>query len=790
MNTILDLNVAANISYNQQSAYVIAFGNNAGNYSANTYINGVYTIQKQVPLNTFSNAVRDLTMVFTSNTANAVQMSYIGSDANITILPASATQHVSRGIRSISQYNDFYANLVVTDNAVSNSYTIINSIDDSLGNTRTYTATINRLTPTLSVSGPSLFDEYFQSPVNVCTVLNGGAALSTPVTLTMTLTGNGINAGTLSNSVVSANTVTLTDTVANINILVNNNTLTFTPEANLASNLANAITATVTVGNVVTDTEYIDLQLAVLNPYYSFGNGVYAQNTRYEFDDLVRDLDPTATNFFISLQQTSGNTGQWVINDTAVGYSNTAFTLSNTKANINAQKIEWQPAIDATSNVVIIYNQIKTNGAGNTVQAANVAGTYINTSTQPGIINMIGRNYVGNTTSVIFTTSTPEIDNGPDYGQSYTIGLSSALGKFGNSVANAISANSYSFTGNMTQVNSEFVNMRFIPNAQTSNTGTFQYTQARDGVSQISSNVVLTGQAGVPVAGALLNFTANGTFTVTPEQSLYGSFQVLTVGGGGSGARGGFTTGPTKLIGGGGGAGGFRVEAVTQSNQTNTWTFLSSNAETSGVNANTTSFNFTDTYNVVVGAGATTPGTTNANGVAGGASYISLGNSQYFYSAGGQGGFAVTGNGGGIATQGGGIGNTWTPVPTYALPPIDIVGGGGGGGGGGGSNVVIYSGPSTGPASVTTRLGGEPYYSNITGVSVPYAGGGAGGHPNPSAGRYASSGRGAGNTSTPNSDAVWLGGGGGGQGSGSSSPGSGPGQPGNSAPGTVIVKIF
>jgi hypothetical protein len=164
----------------------------------------------------------------------------------------------------------------------------------------------------------------------------------------------------------------------------------------------------------------------------------------------------------VSLQQISGNAGQWYVNGSLLGSANTAYTLSNSKANINSANLQYLPSIDNEGNVTISYKQYKINSVFGNIAQANVSAVYSIGNTNSEISNMIARTITANAVANIFATSTPAISDGSDVGQSYTITLSSPVGRFGNSAANALAANSYSYTGNITQVNNEFTNMKFV----------------------------------------------------------------------------------------------------------------------------------------------------------------------------------------------------------------------------------------------------------------------------------------------------------------------------------------
>jgi hypothetical protein len=232
-------------------------------------------------------------------------------------------------------------------------------------------------------------------------------------------------------------------------------------------------------------------------------------------------------------------------------------------------------------------------------------------------------------------------------------------------------------------------------------------------------------------ANTVLTFTANGTFT--PPAGVT-AVRYLVVGGGGGG---GGVTNTNSGGAGGGGAGGFRAGtgfAVTPGN----------------------------VYNITVGAGGTgaTCGTTCNAGTNGGNSIFST----ITATGGGRGAYVGNNNGADGGSGGGGRLNT---------------GNGGNGAGGEGNdggdanagNAAAGGGGASADGSDSNNngtggAGGDGTASDITGVSVTYAGGGGGGGYGNNGGAggaggggSAPNGRGAGGDATPN-----TGGGGGGAG--------------------------
>jgi hypothetical protein len=357
--------------------------------------------------------------------------------------------------------------------------------------------------------------------------------------------------------------------------------------------------------------------------------------------------------------------------------------IADVKSTINSYNIEFMPAVNSTESVVLRYQQYKSNALSGNVAQANVTSTYTGTPVVH-VINMSDRTFVDQQTNSIFSSSTPEITDGSDRAQTYTITLASDAGRFGNSVANALAASSYTFTGTRSQCNTEFSNMVFVPNVTESGlptNNTFTYTQTRSGTVQESrtQNLVKTGTA--PISPVDLAFNSTSTYEFSDEQSLYGKITLVTVGGGGGGGCCG-----SGLQGGGGGGGEVIVGNGTRSGGTR--------VIAAGV------------ANLVVGLGG-------AVGTAGGNSYVISNAVTLFNSPGGGGGNTTHGGSSGGGTPGG--------------LPSDRASGGGAG----------RSAPYTGQLDATTFYGGDGESGANVSIDTAfdgYYGGGGGGGYNASAG--------------------------------------------------------
>ena len=198
-------------------------------------------------------------------------------------------------------------------------------------------------------------------------------------------------------------------------------------------------------------------------------------------------------------------------------------------------------------------------------------------------------------------------------------------------------------------------------------------------------------------------FTGPGTFTVCSVGNPAGSSSVdyMVVAGGGSGGND---------AGGGGGAGGFREGY-------NPGSYTASPLATTALPVSVTG------YPIVVGSGATNPGSPQGPGTQGSNSSFSTITST----GGGGGGFPGVGNAGGSGGGGKGPGNAGGAGNTPAVsPPQGNAGGAGGAGtpaaGGGGAGSVGSDGFGCG------GVGGNGVTTSINASPVTRAGGGGGGY--------------------------------------------------------------
>lgn len=146
MNSLLDLNVTANVAYAEQSSYAIVYGNSSGNASISSTASGNFAPPKQVSVTTLTDAVRDVLIDFTvaniTTAAKINSVSYTGTWGNVGVLKINDIQWRVFGVRTISRYNEAFANIRITNSNTATSYSFVTTVNDQSGNTVTWNNTV------------------------------------------------------------------------------------------------------------------------------------------------------------------------------------------------------------------------------------------------------------------------------------------------------------------------------------------------------------------------------------------------------------------------------------------------------------------------------------------------------------------------------------------------------------------------------------------------------------------------------------------------------------------------
>ncbi len=371
MNTINDLNSPGNVSYNQQSSYAIVYGNSAGNVSVNTDKYYFHTVQKQVPLTSITNAVRDVLVDWSFTNTPVANVVYTGPLSNIGVQQVAPQTWRMYGVRTVSLYNEAFANTVVWDNGTANTYTYSTLIQDQLGNNRSFSTAVNvRAAPTLAVSGPVIYNEDTTANITVPSV-SGNANTTAIYTLTTTIPN--LYSGNVANTTTSGTQVKLVGNIVSLNAQISTGNLKFNPAMDFTSNVANQFGFALSTGGTQLGTANANLQIGNTHNEYSLTTS-YTYSTNGEilmvFDIL--DLDPNVQNFTVSFTQNTGNAGMFVVDDISQGLGN-PYTITSSRNDINSKSVYFVPYPSTSNNVGILYNQSKLTTDGNVVvQASNV----------------------------------------------------------------------------------------------------------------------------------------------------------------------------------------------------------------------------------------------------------------------------------------------------------------------------------------------------------------------------------------------------------------------------------
>lgn len=488
--------------------------------------------------------------------------------------------------------------------------------------------------------------------------------------------------------------LTIVGDKSNVNAVLNGN-IVYTPATGYNSNFTVQYGLTNPVSGLNTNTtqNFNNVGVATITA------NNYDEDVPFNTGFIITETSTLVSSYTVQIAQASPNPattpGQFLIDGSNVG---TTWNITDTKANINAKSVYFNPPVDYTGTIVLNLSVSKVVSGNVVVETTNAPfNVYINT-TNSEVANVNAINYTANTYNAsIFGASPITILDGPYSGHTYTVSLATAEGSFvnGTTGANAVinsGVTTFTMTDSKANINAVLANVGFVPKfGSTGANTTYNYTQSRNGVTQANLTAALNGTASAFAGTGTFTFTSNGTFTPTLEQRLFGNTRILMVGGGGGGAK----------PGGGGGGGG--VATLTRN----------SASSQSGTRLD-------ETYTVTIGQGGTgvsavtTPPGINYNATADGGQPTTISSSSGTPSvAGGGGGRAryqvsnpegsryidSTGGGSGSGSYTGGNG-------------ADFAAGGGGAGAGGNGGNAQAGTPGTGVA--------------VSGFTGRYSGGGGG----------------------------------------------------------------
>ena len=564
----------------------------------------------------------------------------------------------------------------------------------------TYTVTV---TPS-AVANISTLTGYYQTP--------GATSSFNNTTKVLTITGN--LAGTNS-------------TLANIELVPTSLEADFTFTYTVSNNL-NAETDTVIQQMKCLQIQYLSAVGATANYYNEdtaktlLGLPTITDTSYDGSGTYTYTITPLSTSSVLTFSST-GTGGTSSFNS---GTKVLSITGTRTQVNSHLSNVVYTPAADYVSNTTFYYKVITPRGGSAT---ATKTQQILIGSQDTEITNMnITRTYLANQGNSIFSSNTPFISDADSNSPIYTIFLTCGFGQF--TVGSTTPANTYSYTGTKAEVNAIFPTITFYPNKGVYATGTFAYTQQKNGTTQVSQTVSLVGtNATWPGNNTSYTYNSSGTWTPTPDQVKYGGFaDVICVGGGGGGAYGG-------------GAGGSVVErhniSITYQNYSIT---VGGGGAAARTDYPTTSFNFygaTGQTSSALGVGAA--------GGAGGRRGVTYG-SPTTYSINGGGGTSYDTDYPTASTTSytGGTGQATATYQravgaSYVTTNVRTGGGGSGSGGNGtsggasgttftkGLGGAASNGYGGGGGGGTLRYSGSTVVENSTGAQGTGPGGGGGG---------------------------------------------------------------
>ena len=505
MNTIIDLNTTANITYNTQSSYAISFGTNAGNASVTIDEDETHALQKQTPLNSITSPVRDLLVdiQFSGYAANAFPVtgiSYAGTWGNISLMKMSPSLWRWYGIRSVAQYNEAFANTVLGTayNYTSNTYAYTTSVTDQMGNNRSWSTNVTLLdAPVVVVTGNVVYNEDIRANVNNVNIV------SVNPQRVYTFTANATGIGVMANSTSNATAVTLSGNITSLNSQITANNLAYLPAHNYSASGGN-ITFSLSASGNTYRTGNITTQIGNTHTNYVMGTSIVTT------EDTAANIRGFAISDFATQHLANGAPYTYTITlevDPAFGrlyytgnstYAN-ALSFTNTKASINAifsgNTVSYLPYTDIATTGNIRYTQTSVEDSllqanvllpvtvtnAHSEYSITTALNYAEDTAQSMIFDITDTDAYVNNYSIVWTQVSPNPATYP--------------GRFAvNGVANTLGAN-VTITDSRANINA--ANVYYQPPSNWANAIVLNYsqqvnTQQFGNISQGNSNVTLT----------------------------------------------------------------------------------------------------------------------------------------------------------------------------------------------------------------------------------------------------------------------------------------------------------
>lgn len=290
-----------------------------------------------------------------------------------------------------------------------------------------------------------------------------------------------------------------------------------------------------------TDLKYLDNPISNVIYYVEDANSFAVtgapQVTDEEYDgtgEYLITVTPSVPSAIVSM--TSGG-----VDGTSTFNSSTKIlTITGTRTQVNSHlnAISLVTTVDYDSPFNLSYSV--TTPAPRLNQSTKFQ-TLVCSSNDIEVTNMnVTRSYLANRYNLIFLENTPYISDFDDNDSAvYTVTFNCPFGTW-TTDDTTDPINPFSLVGTKSEINAKFSLIRFYPNAGVYSSGTFTYTQYKDGILQRTISVVLNGTNASYSGARIVNFMVSGTWTPTKEDLKYGKISdLLIVGGGGGGSLGG-----------------------------------------------------------------------------------------------------------------------------------------------------------------------------------------------------------------------------------------------------------
>lgn len=605
MNSMQDLNNYSNTSvpHGDQRPAQVVFSSELSSITLFPYENTPFAATPAVDIVSVTSLPQPITFAINLQVLPTATISWGNLTAlgtgNLTVTTAANIYTVT-GIQNASDWQIVRAPTITMPVNPPDDWTYTSTITYNNGNTRVWTSLVNVIQLD-ELSTPS--DAYYSGDSEPPALLNYtpnlvnlgvGNIYTATYTLTVTpsnvsvmgnLTSSGIGATSSFNN--STKILTVTGNATGINNHLDNLNYYFTanlnvdwdayyslynPIANFYSNVTQTIKSLDSAYLSRPSAEYYDANVVDLMVNYANISptiaGASSTNT------LKITGIPTSAVANISTVGTLGGTSSYAAN---------VLTITGTVAQINNRlgNITLTTSVDYASDFKLQYQLITSDN----ITVSRLQDILI--SNALGVSNTnVNRYFVQNTSDqILFPNLIPQITETVSSSDTYTLILTSTIGKFG--VSNSSVTATYSYTGTKAQVNSTIPNIKFYPNKDVTGAQIFNMHILRNGtVTRVDQNVGLIGSdRTLPISGSgsvyVIDTLSTQTLNFTYEQANYLTANILLVGGGG-GAGGtimttyrsdtgtwpptGLTTytgytgaNPQWTTGSGGGGGGVRI---------------------------------------------------------------------------------------------------------------------------------------------------------------------------------------------------------------------------------------